>query len=430
LRRYWLYETHQRVAGWLAQVTSTSWDTRIPSTPSNEVITGDPAFLVTSGTNSNENNDPRCALDCTTGNCGYTWACADDNACGSVPPVNRRRQLRSAPKAFPSAPEFITHPAFENHVEDASVLTEADKERVLRELMHEHKPELAARNLKAATGIEDKWAAHVMEWMNGNHQDQCVPLHLPAGGDPTSPKVRTGKHARPLNLKLTLPLQGLAILVHGFSNCPDDIREWGETIAAEGFEVIIPLLPGHGAAWSEYEGTVTDDFSNLPAKSSDGLGAYQQFVELLAGFATDYDGEVMIGGMGLGASLAHMAANEDADLYGRVRASERTQRAQTRCGWGARERGQLLCPERSSQAQTRRRCCCPERAKARSSQAQTRRRCCSPERATTRKRKQDRAAAARRWRVAFAPPTRRTPAPPNPEFSLALASAVSPACSW
>lgn len=41
------------------------------------------------------------------------------------------------------------------------------------------------------------------------------------------------------------------VLSHGFTGTPASMRPWAEHLAAAGFTVRLPLLPGHGATWRE-----------------------------------------------------------------------------------------------------------------------------------------------------------------------------------
>ena len=41
------------------------------------------------------------------------------------------------------------------------------------------------------------------------------------------------------------------LLIHGFTGNPISMRPWGEHLAAEGFAVRGPLLPGHGTRWQD-----------------------------------------------------------------------------------------------------------------------------------------------------------------------------------
>jgi carboxylesterase len=41
------------------------------------------------------------------------------------------------------------------------------------------------------------------------------------------------------------------VLCHGFTGMPGSMRPWGEALAAAGYTVRIPLLPGHGTRWQD-----------------------------------------------------------------------------------------------------------------------------------------------------------------------------------
>ncbi|MFD2092182.1 alpha/beta hydrolase [Blastococcus deserti] len=64
------------------------------------------------------------------------------------------------------------------------------------------------------------------------------------------------------------------LLVHGFTGTPMSMRPWGEHLAAEGFAVRCPLLPGHGTRWQDcnasthdqWTTTVGDAFGELAAR--------------------------------------------------------------------------------------------------------------------------------------------------------------------
>lgn len=55
-----------------------------------------------------------------------------------------------------------------------------------------------------------------------------------APGDPGSPNGRTG-----------------VLLSHGFTGSPASMRPWAEHLAAEGYAVSVPRLPGHGTRWQD-----------------------------------------------------------------------------------------------------------------------------------------------------------------------------------
>ena len=41
------------------------------------------------------------------------------------------------------------------------------------------------------------------------------------------------------------------VLSHGFTGMPASMRPWAEHLAAAGFSVRLPLLPGHGSTWQQ-----------------------------------------------------------------------------------------------------------------------------------------------------------------------------------
>jgi carboxylesterase len=41
------------------------------------------------------------------------------------------------------------------------------------------------------------------------------------------------------------------LLCHGFTGTPQSLRPWGEHLAAAGYSIELPLLPGHGTSWQD-----------------------------------------------------------------------------------------------------------------------------------------------------------------------------------
>jgi esterase/lipase len=63
------------------------------------------------------------------------------------------------------------------------------------------------------------------------------------------------------------------LLVHGFTGTPMSMRPWGEHLAAEGFAVRCPLLPGHGTRWQDCNETTHDQWSTTVGEAFDALAA-------------------------------------------------------------------------------------------------------------------------------------------------------------
>lgn len=50
------------------------------------------------------------------------------------------------------------------------------------------------------------------------------------------------------------------LLIHGFTGVPASMLPWAEYLAAAGFSVRLPLLPGHGTRWQDANRTSFDDW--------------------------------------------------------------------------------------------------------------------------------------------------------------------------
>src|SRR3954465_8826214 len=80
------------------------------------------------------------------------------------------------------------------------------------------------------------------------------------------------------------------LLSHGFTGQPASMRPWAEALAAKGYAVELPRLPGHGTTWEELNTrTWADWYAEL------GMA----FDRLLV--TTD---AVVVGGLSMGGALA------------------------------------------------------------------------------------------------------------------------------
>ncbi len=50
------------------------------------------------------------------------------------------------------------------------------------------------------------------------------------------------------------------LLIHGFTGAPGSMLPWADHLAAEGYTVRLPLLPGHGTRWQDANRTTFDDW--------------------------------------------------------------------------------------------------------------------------------------------------------------------------
>jgi esterase/lipase len=63
------------------------------------------------------------------------------------------------------------------------------------------------------------------------------------------------------------------LVVHGFTGTPMSIRPWGEHLAAAGFAVRAPLLPGHGTRWQDCNASTHDQWTTAVNDAFDVLAA-------------------------------------------------------------------------------------------------------------------------------------------------------------
>ena len=89
------------------------------------------------------------------------------------------------------------------------------------------------------------------------------------------------------------------LLSHGFTGSPVSIRPWGEALAARGYGVAVPRLPGHGTDWKDLNGHRWSDWYGEVARTFDQL-------------CLDHDA-VVVGGLSMGGSLTLRLAEEHPD---------------------------------------------------------------------------------------------------------------------
>ncbi|NUR25322.1 MAG: alpha/beta fold hydrolase [Catenulispora sp.] len=95
------------------------------------------------------------------------------------------------------------------------------------------------------------------------------------------------------------------LLCHGFTGSPQSLRPWADHLAAAGFGVRLPRLPGHGTAWRDMQVTTWDDWYAEVDRA---------FHELKAAY-----GRVFVMGLSMGGTLTlRLAERHGADVAGIV----------------------------------------------------------------------------------------------------------------
>lgn len=92
-----------------------------------------------------------------------------------------------------------------------------------------------------------------------------VPASVPPTPSAPSTVPSTGPSAGPSSEPFSAPGHGErgdvgVLLCHGFPGSPGSLRAWAEHLAAAGYQVRLPLLPGHGTRWQDANRTGFDDW--------------------------------------------------------------------------------------------------------------------------------------------------------------------------
>ena len=103
-----------------------------------------------------------------------------------------------------------------------------------------------------------------------------------ADGDATSPRGRVG-----------------ILLSHGFTGSPASMKPWAEYLAAQGYAVSVPRLPGHGTTWQDMNKTTWADW----------YGEVERAFEALANQVDT----VVVCGLSMGGGLALRLAADHPD---------------------------------------------------------------------------------------------------------------------
>ena len=115
-------------------------------------------------------------------------------------------------------------------------------------------------------------------------------------------------HAEPFFADATPGADGQRVgvlLSHGFTGSPASMVPWAEHLAAQGYGVAVPRLPGHGTSWQEANRTTWADW----------YGEVDRAFEKLA---ADCD-QVVVGGLSMGGGLVlELAANRGRQVAGIV----------------------------------------------------------------------------------------------------------------
>lgn len=155
----------------------------------------------------------------------------------------------------------------------------------------------AAITSQLSPGAEALWQTYVKKASAG--------VSLQKGCEPT-------RFSPPANV----PYRGVVILFHGFTACPQQYFELSPRLAAEGYEVLLPLLPGHGHVPQRNGSTIVDDVSDLPTGAT--KARYADIGRQMNDIARASTGTRVMGGLSLGGAVATAAIGAAPGLYARA----------------------------------------------------------------------------------------------------------------
>ena len=144
---------------------------------------------------------------------------------------------------------------------------------------------VSAKSPTISEATKKAWNAYVLSVPLENLQPQCQPKRYAAQGE----------------------LKGVVVLFHGYSACPQQYWELAPELAAKGFEVYLPLLPGAGRKKILDGNKVTDDVSELPRLKN--WSEYLKLADEMTVMAAATSGvRRVVGGLSLGGAVATYAA--------------------------------------------------------------------------------------------------------------------------
>lgn len=138
------------------------------------------------------------------------------------------------------------------------------------------------------------WQQHLDALSDQPIQEACKPYRIQA----------QGQH------------RGSVVLYHGFTACPQQYWEVGPMLAKAGYDVYVPLLPGHGRNYRQEKGKTVDDFSVLPADGQ--YIQYRELAETMTDMIQADAGEHLVMGLSLGGVIAAEALIQDPEFYDRA----------------------------------------------------------------------------------------------------------------
>jgi len=137
------------------------------------------------------------------------------------------------------------------------------------------------------------WQRYVERTIVMPRQPDCVPRMIAANAD--------------------VQRRGAVVMFHGFGGCPQQLFVLAERVSDAGFDVLLPLSPGHGTM-PLADGT--EDLSRVP--DGETWPRYAEFAATMNDIMAKSAGERVVVGFSLGGAMALHAALRAPDRYDRM----------------------------------------------------------------------------------------------------------------
>ncbi|MFN8672176.1 MAG: alpha/beta hydrolase [Candidatus Sericytochromatia bacterium] len=141
----------------------------------------------------------------------------------------------------------------------------------------------------------DIWNKHLLnvELDGGQLQEGCKPYYKLAKGS----------------------VKGSVILFHGYSSCPQQYDDISQLLVNKGYNVFVPLLPGHGQKPNINENKVKDNSLRLPDLNS--IGIYDEFAKSMGSMLKNEKGTKIVAGLSVGGAIAAKSMITNQDVFDR-----------------------------------------------------------------------------------------------------------------
>jgi pimeloyl-ACP methyl ester carboxylesterase len=120
-----------------------------------------------------------------------------------------------------------------------------------------------------------------------------------------------GCRPRIVHVPTSVARRGAVVMFHGFGGCPQQLFELSKRVSSQGFDVLLPLSPGHGLKQKDGK----DDLSRLPA--ADGDSRYAGLAQRMNQIMSYSPGARVVVGFSLGGAISLNANLQSMKLYDR-----------------------------------------------------------------------------------------------------------------